>query len=166
MSDGDALFAAPKRYQQNLILQGGSPVDHARLGAILDKIREATQRGVDDIRDAITLEEFKLVLAAGAEWQRLNQGAPMSTSFAQKIEIAWRKIEIAWRYVPDAIVIITFCGLSALLGIIAAIGYSPKTPSLTLLFVAGGAGILIVSILTMTMTWLETKKSDVQTEIE
>jgi hypothetical protein len=159
MSDGDALFAASKRYQHNQILQGGSPVDHARLGAILDKIREATQRGVDDIRDAITLEEFKLVLVAGAEWQRLNQGAPMSTSFAQKIEIAWR-------YVPHAVVIISFCSLSALLGIIAAIEYSAKPPSLTLLFVAGGAGILIVSILTMTMTWLETKKSDVQTEIE
>src|ERR1700730_6857927 len=79
----------------------------------------------------------------------------MSTSFAQKIEIAYR-------YVADAVVIIAFCGLSALLGIIAAIGYSATPPSSTLLFVAGGAGILIVSILTMTKTWLETKKSDAQ----
>jgi hypothetical protein len=60
--------------------------------------------------------------------------------------------------VADAVVIIAFCGRSALLGIIAAIGYSIKTPSSTLLFVAGGAGILIVLILTMIMTWLETKK--------
>jgi hypothetical protein len=76
---------------------------------------------------------------------------PMSTSFAQKIEFAYR-------YVADAVVIIAFCGLSALLGIIAAIGYSAKTPSSTLLFVAGGVGILIVLMLTMIMTWLETKK--------
>lgn len=156
MSGDDDFFAAFERYQQqHRILRDESPVDRKRLGAILDKIREAMQRGVDDIRDAITLEEFKLVLVAGAKWQRLNQGAPMSTSFAQKIEIAWR-------YVPDAVVIIAFCGLSALLGIIAAIGYSAKPPSLTLLFVAGGAGIIIVSILTMTKTWLETKKSDAQ----
>jgi hypothetical protein len=29
------------------------------------------QRGVENIHD-VTLEEFKLVLAAGAEWQRLT----------------------------------------------------------------------------------------------
>ena len=36
------------------------------------RFRDATQRGVKDLRDAITLEELKLVLAAGAEWQRLT----------------------------------------------------------------------------------------------
>jgi len=72
MSDDDDFFAAIERYQQKRILQGGAPIDPERLGAVLDKIRDATQRGVEDLRDAITLEELKLVLAAGAEWQRLT----------------------------------------------------------------------------------------------
>jgi hypothetical protein len=67
--------------------------------------------------------------------------AMMGTSFAQKIEIACR-------YVAAAVVIIAFCGLSALLGIIAAIAFSPQTPftlpPFGLLFVSGVAGIVIV----------------------
>ena len=30
------------------------------------------QRGVDDLREAITLDEFKLLLDASAEWERLT----------------------------------------------------------------------------------------------
>jgi hypothetical protein len=41
------------------------------LGAILDKMRDATEQGVEDLRDAVTLEEFKLVLDASAEWEQL-----------------------------------------------------------------------------------------------
>jgi TRAP-type C4-dicarboxylate transport system permease small subunit len=85
----------------------------------------------------------------------------MSTSFAQKIEIACR-------YASDAIVIIAFCGLSALLGIIAAIAFSPQTPPFTLppfglLFVSGVAGIVIVFALTLAATRLEQRKFDKQT---
>ena len=72
MSNDDDFFAAAKRYQQNRILQGGPPIDHERLSAILDKLRAATERGVEDLRDVITAEEFELVLAAGAEWERLT----------------------------------------------------------------------------------------------
>ena len=61
----------------------------------------------------------------------------MATSFAEKIEIACR-------YVVTAVVILAFCGLSALLGIIAAVAFSPQTPPFTLLFVSGVAGIVIV----------------------
>ena len=57
---------------KNAFFRGGAPIDPERLGAVLDKIRDATQRGVEELRDAITLEELKLVLAAGAEWQRLT----------------------------------------------------------------------------------------------
>jgi hypothetical protein len=71
VSDDDDFLAACERYLQNRILQGGSPIDRERLRAILDKMREATQRGVEDLRDAVTPEEFELVLAASAEWQRL-----------------------------------------------------------------------------------------------
>lgn len=71
MTDNDDFFAACERYQQNRILQGGPRIDHGRLRAILDKLRNAEQQGID-LRDAVTPEEFKLVLAAGAEWQRLT----------------------------------------------------------------------------------------------
>jgi hypothetical protein len=71
MSDDDDFFAAYERYWRNRILQGGPQIDQERLRAILDKLRDGTQRGVD-LRDAVTLEEFKLVLAASAEWQRLT----------------------------------------------------------------------------------------------
>jgi hypothetical protein len=72
MSDDDDFFAAIERYQQKRILQGGTPIDPKRLGAILEKIRDATRRGVEDLRNAITPEELELVIAAGAEWQRLT----------------------------------------------------------------------------------------------
>jgi hypothetical protein len=71
MTDDDDFFAACERYRQNRILQGGPPIDEERLKAIFEKIRDATQRGVEDLRDAVTPEEFKLVLDASAEWQRL-----------------------------------------------------------------------------------------------
>jgi hypothetical protein len=72
MSDDDDFFAASKRYQQDRILQGGPPIDDQRLKAIFNKIENAMQQGVDDIREVITLEEWKLVLAAAAEWQRMT----------------------------------------------------------------------------------------------
>ena len=71
MGDDD-IFAAFERYQRDRILRGASPLDHERVRAILDKIRDAQRRGVEDIRDAITLDEFKVVLDAGAEWERLT----------------------------------------------------------------------------------------------
>jgi len=51
--------------------------------------------------------------------------------------------------VAGAVAIILFCGLSALLGIVAVIAFSPATPPFTLppfglLFVSGVAGIVIV----------------------
>jgi hypothetical protein len=44
MSDNDDFFAASKRYQQSRILQGGAPIDHERLQAILKKINDAMER--------------------------------------------------------------------------------------------------------------------------
>jgi ABC-type Fe3+-siderophore transport system permease subunit len=85
----------------------------------------------------------------------------MSTSLTQRIIIVWR-------YVADAVVIILFCGLSALLGIVAAIAFSPQTPPFTLppiplLFIAGVAGIVIVFALVLAITRLEQRKFDEQT---
>jgi hypothetical protein len=65
-----------------------------------------------------------------------------------------QRIIIVWRYAAGAVAIILFCGLSALLGIVAAIAYSPATPPFTLpplglLFVSGVAGIVIVFALTL-----------------
>jgi hypothetical protein len=68
----DDFFAAAESYQRERILQGASPIDNDRLRAVLDKLRDAEQRGVDDLREAITLDEFKLLLDASAEWQRLT----------------------------------------------------------------------------------------------
>jgi ABC-type Fe3+-siderophore transport system permease subunit len=58
--------------------------------------------------------------------------------------------------------------LSALLGIVAAIAFSPQTPPFTLppfglLFVSGVAGIVIVFALTLAKTRLEQRKFDKQT---
>jgi len=83
----------------------------------------------------------------------------MATSFAEKIEIAY------YRYVVAAVVIIAFCGLSALLGIIAAIAFltPPFTlPPFGLLFVSDVAGIVIVFALTLAATRLEQRKFDKQ----
>jgi plasmid stabilization system protein ParE len=66
----DDFFAAAERYQRERILQGASPIDNDRLRAVLDKLRDAEQRGVDDLREAVTLDEFKLLLDASAEWRR------------------------------------------------------------------------------------------------
>jgi hypothetical protein len=79
-----------------------------------------------------------------------------------------QRIEIVWRYVADAVVIILFCGLSALLGIVAAIAFSPQTPPFTLppfglLFVSGAAGIVIVFALVLAKTRLEQRRFDKQT---
>jgi hypothetical protein len=72
MSDNDDFFAAVKRYQGERILRGASPIDHERLGAVIAKLRDAERRGIDDLREVITLDEFKLLLDAGAEWDRLT----------------------------------------------------------------------------------------------
>ena len=68
----DDFFAAAERYQRERILHGASPIDNDRLRAVLDKLHDAEQRGVDDLREAITLDEFKLLLDASAEWHRLT----------------------------------------------------------------------------------------------
>jgi hypothetical protein len=79
-----------------------------------------------------------------------------------------QRIIIVFGYAAVAFVIILFCGLSALLGIVAAIAFSPQTPPFTLppfglLFVSGVAGIVIVFALTLAITRLEQRKFDKQT---
>ena len=70
------------------------------------------------------------------------------------MSVSGGKGRLFWRYAAGAVAIILFCGLSSLLGIVAAIAFSPDTPPFTLppftlLLTAGVAGIVIVFALTM-----------------
>jgi hypothetical protein len=71
MGADDEFFAAAERYQRERILRGASPIDTERLQSVIDKIRAAERRGIEDLRETITLDEFKVLLDASAEWQRL-----------------------------------------------------------------------------------------------
>jgi hypothetical protein len=112
----------------------------------IDGYKESAQRVLQQFSNDVVAHEQTRMLAGALRQYKTAQ-----------------KIIISWRYAASAVVIIVFCGISALLGIVAALAFSAETSSSSQLFVAGGAGILIVLIVTIAITQLETKKADEQT---
>jgi hypothetical protein len=127
----------------------------------------------DKVREAIDIiKEVRDEAGKDDKWaEQLSKATEILTSHSvwlRTIRPLTQRIIIVWRYVADAVVIILFCGLSALLGIVAAIAFSPQAPPFTLppfalLFIAGMAGIVIVFALTLAITPLEQRKFDKQT---